>query len=69
MQKYAYRKLRGRIIEMYGTMDAFSKHINRSKVSVSNKMTGNSGFSQEDIETWGEALDIPMEQYGPYFFA
>lgn len=68
MQKYSYRKLRGRIVEIYGTMEAFSRELRISKVSMSNKMNGKSNFSQSDMERWGTALDIPTEEYGLYFF-
>lgn len=68
MQGYEYKKLRGRIVEKYGTMESFSKVVGLSKVSVSNKMTGNTGFSQGDIEKWSAALDIPSYEYGAYFF-
>ena len=68
MKDYKYRRLRGRIVERFGTMEAFSKEINLSKVSVSNKINGNTGFSQDDITKWSEALRIPVEEYGTYFF-
>ena len=68
MKQYKYRKLRGRIIEKYGTFSAFAKAIKLSKVTVSNKMTGNTGFSQDDIYKWSNILDIPVEEYGSYFF-
>ena len=69
IRKYEYRKLRGRVVEKYGTFEAFAKSINRSKVSVSNKMRGKSGFSQKDIELWGNALGIKVTEYDNYFFA
>lgn len=68
MKKYEYRKLRGRIIEKYGTLEAFTKVIGRSKVSVSNKMNRVTGFSQADMVLWGNTLDIRPEEYGEYFF-
>jgi len=68
LKQYKYRKLRGRIIERYGTLSAFAKAVKLSEVSVSNKMTGNTGFSQDDISKWSSILDIPVEEYGSYFF-
>lgn len=69
MATYGYRKLRGRIIEKYGTMAAFAEEIGISQNSLSKKMTGKTGFSQEDIERWSLLLDIQPNEYGPFYFA
>lgn len=66
---YEYRKLRGRIVEKCGSQRAFSEKVGASYVVVSNHLRGLSGFSQEDIVKWSEALDIKPEEYGAYFFA
>lgn len=66
---YKYNKLRGRIIEKYGTQENFAEAIGLSTNSISKKMTGKSGFSQEDIESWSEKLEIAQAEYGEYFFA
>lgn len=66
---YEYKKLKGRIVEKYGTQKEFAQHINLSTVSVSQKLNGIKGFSQKDIEKWAESLDIPKEEYVAYFFA
>ena len=66
---YTYSKLRGRIIEKYGSLTAFCEHLTISMNSLSKKMTGKTGFSQEDIEKWAELLDIAPEEYASYFFA
>lgn len=68
MKTYSYRKLRGRIVEKFVTITEFARHIGASKVSVSYKLNNRIGFSKRDIEVWSEALDIPLEQYGEYFF-
>lgn len=69
MQKtYKYNKLRGRIVEKYRTLDAFSDALGLSRVSVSYKMNGKTGFSQEDIIKWSDLLDITASEYGIYFF-
>ena len=69
MKAYEYRKLKGRIVEKYGTMGAFAEALGLSKQSLSLKMTGKVGLSQEDIELWSELLDIPQEEYGIFYFA
>lgn len=65
---YKYNKLRGRIVEKFGSQAKFAEFIGLSEVSVSKKLTCASGFSQEDIEKWAAALDIPRDEYGIYFF-
>lgn len=65
---YTYSKLRGRIVEKYGNQETFAKSVNVSKVSVSKKLNGLTGFSQMDIESWASALGIPKEEYPEYFF-
>ena len=66
---YKYDRLRGRIVEKYGTQGNFAEAIGRSRVSVSEKMTGKSGFSQADIELWSDKLDIKSEDIGLFYFA
>lgn len=65
---YDYSKLRGRIVEKFGTIKEFAQKIGRSTVSVSRKVNGLSSFDQDDVELWSKALDISMEEYGVYFF-
>lgn len=65
---YKYNKLRGRIIEKFGSIRAFVKELDMSEVSVSKKLNGKTGFSQEDMDTWAEILDIQLSEYGEYFF-
>lgn len=67
--KYSYNKLRGRIVEKYGSQRKFANVLNISITSMTNKMTAKTGFSQEDIETWSELLDIDQSEYGAYFFS
>jgi transcriptional regulator with XRE-family HTH domain len=66
---YEYNKLRGRIVEMYGTQEAFARKIGISRNSLSLKMTGKTSFSQADIIKWSELLDIKPNEIGQYFFA
>ena len=67
-QQFQYNQLRGRIIAKYGSQNRFAEVLGLSKNSVSKKMSGTSGFSQKDIETWAELLDIDPADYGEYFF-
>ena len=64
-----YLKLRGRIIEKFGTQEAFGKALNVSIQTVCAKLNGRSAFSQDDIIKWCELLDISASEVGDYFFA
>lgn len=66
---YTYDKLRGRIIEKYGSQAKFSEALGTSNITVSRKMSGNVGFSQKDMKKWGRLLDIDVSEFGEYFFA
>ena len=67
--QYSYDKLRGRIVEKYGSQEKFAEVIGISPNSLSKKMTGKPGFSQKDIIRWSELLDIDKADYSEYFFA
>lgn len=66
--EFKYNKLRGRIVEKFGSQNAFSTYIGVSVVTISKKLHGDSGFSQADIMKWAEALEIKPEEIGIYFF-
>lgn len=66
--EYDYSKLRGRIIEKFGTIGNFQKHLDVSNVVVSKKMNNKVRLSHDDITQWAELLEIPMDQIGVYFF-
>ena len=63
-----YNKLRGRIVEKYGSATAFADAVGLTKQTVSCKLVGKIGFSQKDIATWCESLDIPAEEIPLFFF-
>lgn len=58
--KNNYSKLRGRIVERYGTLAAFAEAIGISRASVANKFSGKNGFTRKSITIWGTALDIDI---------
>lgn len=64
-----YNKLRGRIVEKFQTQAAFAQAVGISKNAMSNKMTGKTGLSQEDMILWAELLDIDKQSFGEYFFS
>ena len=64
-----HQKLRGKIIEVFGSQGAFAKAIGKTEQSVTAKLNGRSQFSQGDIIEWGNALGIKVNDIGSYFFA
>lgn len=63
-----FSKLRGRIVEKYGTIDKFSLAVGMSTVQISKKLNEKAGFSKDDITKWSELLDISAEDVGECFF-
>lgn len=55
---YSYSKLKGRIVERYGTQVNFARRLGISKNSISKKLTCNTEFSQSDIIRRAELLGI-----------
>lgn len=41
---YSYSKLKGRIVELYGTQTGFAKRLGISKNSISKKLAGKQSF-------------------------
>nr|DAF98342.1 MAG TPA: Protein of unknown function (DUF739) [Siphoviridae sp. ctnNB1] len=63
-----YNKLRGKIVEVYGSQKCFSNEIKLSEQSITAKLNGRSDFSQSDILRWSNALNITQKEIGIYFF-
>ena len=61
-------KLRGRIIEVFGSQSAFAEHVGNSVSYVSQYLTGKVYLDQRVINSWGKALGIVPAEYGVYFF-
>lgn len=66
--QFNYRKLRGRIVEKFGTCGAFAKKIGIYKQTLSAKLNGDIGITKEDIIEWSEILEIEKEEIGVFFF-
>lgn len=69
-KKYDYSKLRGRIVEKFGTVRAFAEAYGISYTSMSAKLNGRIAISMADIEKMSEPefLDIHPSEYHEYFF-
>lgn len=65
---FNYDKLRGRIVEKYGSQSAFAESFGVSKNTFSLKMNNKVRFTTEDITRITQMLDIPENDIGEYFF-
>lgn len=61
-------KLKGRIVELFGSQRAFSDKIGLTEQSITAKLNGRSQFSQADIVKWCTALEIEKDEVADYFF-
>lgn len=66
--EFDFRKLKGRIIERYGTVNSFSKVVGIKSSSISQKLNNNVKFTTEEIIIITKALQIPAEEIYLYFF-
>lgn len=64
-----FAKLRGRIIEKFGSQRAFAQHIGTTEQTITNKINGKTTFSTADIKEWSAELSIPVDSIGEFFFA
>lgn len=64
----ANNKIRGKIIEKFGSQKNFSKAVGLSEQSVTAKLSGKTDLSQDDMQKWAEALEIKKSEIGDYFF-
>jgi len=65
-----YSKLRGRIIEKFGSVNAFADAYGVTRQTMSLKLNGKVAISVQDIEKMSapEFLDIQPCEYHLYFF-
>lgn len=65
---FNYSKLRGRIVEKFGTQVSFSKALGVSERTLSLKLNNKIFFSQDEISKISELLDIQTDEIQFYFF-
>ena len=65
---FDYRKLKGRIIEKYGSQLNFADAYGISENTPSLKMRNKVRFTSDDIIAISDMLDIPENEIGSYFF-
>lgn len=61
-------KLRGRIVEKFGTLSRFAEESNTSMSFLSQYMNGKKILNQATMEKWIDLLDIPAVDIEQYFF-
>jgi transcriptional regulator with XRE-family HTH domain len=67
-QMYDTSKLRGRIIEKFGSQNAFSNAVNSSISFVSQYLNGHKNLDQKTIDKWADALEIEASDIPLFFF-
>lgn len=65
---FNYNKLRGRIIEKFGTQRSFAKKLGVSERTISLKLNNKIFFSQDEITSISELLKIESNEIQVYFF-
>lgn len=66
---YDYSKLRGRIVEKFGSQLEFSKAMGWSERTTSLKLNCEVYWKQPEISKAARLLDIPDNELQVYFFA
>lgn len=61
-------KLRGRIIERFGTLGRFSEAAGVSRVTISSVLGGKSIPRLNTMKKWCELLGIERDEIGPFFY-
>lgn len=65
---FNYDKLRGRIVEIFGTQYKFAKEMGWSERTMSLKMNGSRSWKQPDICKAIKLLKLKEEDIPSYFF-
>ena len=67
-KKYNYSKLRGRMVEMFGTIEKTCEAAKLRRDMVSMALNGKRLFTQPEISVLSDVLQIPSTEIGLYFF-
>ena len=65
---YNYRKLSGRIVEVFGTQAKFAEAMELSERTISLKMNNKRPLTQTEITKASNLLNIKGENISDYFF-
>lgn len=64
----SYQKLRAKIVERFGTMNAYASYLGLSTTSLSAKLTKKTDFTRKEILAWCSNLGIATKDIPTYFF-
>lgn len=64
---FDYNRLHGRIVEKFKTIAKFAEAIGVTPTMVSTKLNSGTAFTSDTMVRWAAALDLEVEDYGPYF--
>ncbi|XZK31184.1 DUF739 family protein [Clostridium perfringens] len=65
---FDYKKLRGKIREVFGTQDNFARALGIGRVSLSQRLNNRLEFTQQEINKSCELLGIKKVELANYFF-
>lgn len=68
MSEYDYSKLRGRMVEKFGSVQGFADKIGIAVQTIISKLNGKKTITKKDIVLWCEVLGIVIDDIGLYFF-
>lgn len=66
--EFNYSKLKGRIVEKYGTQGKFADALGVNQMTVSRKLNGENSFTRNDMLVWADMLAIDRKDIVNYFF-
>ncbi|MBR5948348.1 MAG: DUF739 family protein [Clostridia bacterium] len=66
---FDFNKLRGRIVEKYGSIEKFAKAMDVSATTLGRKLSAKSTFTHDEIVKACRLLEIPFKEVHIYFFA
>ena len=67
MTNYDYRKLKGRIVEMFDYQSTFAKKMGMSKNQLSTKLTNKVAFTVPELERAIGILELKAEEVPEFF--
>lgn len=66
--RFDYSKLRGLIVEKFGSISKFADRLGVAVQTISAKLCNNLSVTKKDILEWSEILGIDQCDIGIYFF-
>lgn len=63
-----FRKLRGKIVEVYGTQEAFAEAMGTTKTTINVKLNGKVDWTSSEIVKACKLLNINLANAWEYFF-